>query len=410
MAYIQGKYRGVPFFTEEASHTFGRKTAIYQLPLESRGVAHLDLGRAPREFSLTCIYVGANYAAQRDAMITALETPGSGRLEHPYIGTAIVVLKGPVTVKESTAEGRKCTISLEFIEARESSEPVPDNDSSAFAIEKTTALRSAGAVAIERGMAVNAIPDFVRLSNIAVVDEIIAELTLINGAIGSALAVPSHYAHQLDQISQQVSTLIGTPTLLYNAIDTTVASMYASIRRVKGSSLKQIGNLSDVIAASAALGLASEVPPDSGTEARDTENTNRSALIINLQASALASAAQAAVETEYASAQDAENIMITLVDALSNLSDRDVNGVEPDQEVYDAIRDLIGAVTAHLKQTAGSLAEVTTHRPADVLPALVLAYQLYGDANRADEILERNPQIVHPSFIPALEDLEVLNS
>jgi prophage DNA circulation protein len=43
------------------------------------------------------------------------------------------------------------------------------------------------------------------------------------------------------------------------------------------------------------------------------------------------------------------------------------------------------------------LCEVTAG--ADI-PALVLAQRLYGDAAREDDVLERNPAIRHPGFVP----------
>lgn len=409
MAYQQGKLRGVPFFCEEAEGSFGRKTAIYPLPFESRGVASVDMGRAPREFTFKAIYVGANYAAQRDALISALETPGPMKLEHPYLDKAVlVVLKSPARIRETTAEGRKCEITLELIEERGSNEPVPSNDLAAFTKTKAATLREVGAAYVGRGFSVDGTPDFVAEAHLEMLDVVLDELRDLNNLIGSALAVPSHFAAQIDSIASELATLINTPTTLYNTIDFTIASIYQSIRKVKGSSTKQLGNLSDVIAASAALGSTTEAPPTLSTEARETQNQGRSTMLIALRASALASAATAAAETDFASADDADNILRSLSDALGDLSDLDVNGVEPDQDMYDAIRDLLGAVTDHLKQVAGTLAEVTTHRTHDVLPALVIAYQLYGDATRDDEILERNSLIAHPSFVPALEDLEIL--
>ncbi|OWQ33377.1 hypothetical protein CC207_25460 [Pseudomonas sp. DrBHI1] len=56
-------------------------------------------------------------------------------------------------------------------------------------------------------------------------------------------------------------------------------------------------------------------------------------------------------------------------------------------------------VRAHLTEVARAgvrLAEVTTR---ESLPAVVLAYQRYGDATRAEEIVTRN-KVQHPGFLP----------
>lgn len=65
-------------------------------------------------------------------------------------------------------------------------------------------------------------------------------------------------------------------------------------------------------------------------------------------------------------------------------------------EVLEAVRK---HVTGHLTEVARSgvrLTEVTTQ---ESLPALVLAYQCFGDATRAGEIVTRN-KAVHPGFLP----------
>jgi prophage DNA circulation protein len=58
---------------------------------------------------------------------------------------------------------------------------------------------------------------------------------------------------------------------------------------------------------------------------------------------------------------------------------------------------------------AGATANVRVHTVASAIPVEVLAYQLYGDAERAAEILERNPHIVHGGIIPGHTQLEVLD-
>ncbi|MGY4403938.1 hypothetical protein [Bradyrhizobium sp. USDA 3315] len=64
-----------------------------------------------------------------------------------------------------------------------------------------------------------------------------------------------------------------------------------------------------------------------------------------------------------------------------------------------ALVRLHAAITNHLIETARPLPRMLKHRFADVLPILVLAYRLYDDASRADEVRDEN-KIVHPAFSP----------
>jgi prophage DNA circulation protein len=53
------------------------------------------------------------------------------------------------------------------------------------------------------------------------------------------------------------------------------------------------------------------------------------------------------------------------------------------------------------------LPSVTQVVPQQTLPALVQAYQLYGDSTRDTDLVNRN-LLQHPGFIPAGEPLEVV--
>jgi hypothetical protein len=67
-------------------------------------------------------------------------------------------------------------------------------------------------------------------------------------------------------------------------------------------------------------------------------------------------------------------------------------------ERLDNARKLVRAHLAEVAKAGVRLIEVT---PKQTLPALVLAYQQFGDASRADEIVTRNA-VQHPGFLPPL--------
>lgn len=82
-------------------------------------------------------------------------------------------------------------------------------------------------------------------------------------------------------------------------------------------------------------------------------------------------------------------------------------GFEPvEEEVADQMdllsyRALIGlhaAIIAHLTETARPLPQMLTWRFAHTWPSLVVAYKLYANAGRADE-LKRENKVVHPAFV-----------
>lgn len=66
---------------------------------------------------------------------------------------------------------------------------------------------------------------------------------------------------------------------------------------------------------------------------------------------------------------------------------------------YQALIALGAAVARDLQARAAQLPRVTTYSFGRGTSSLVLAYRLYGDANRADELRAENG-VVHPAFMP----------
>ncbi len=72
-----------------------------------------------------------------------------------------------------------------------------------------------------------------------------------------------------------------------------------------------------------------------------------------------------------------------------------------DSATYRALVALHAAISNHLVRTALPLPRMLNYQFFEPLPSLVLAYRLYGDASRADEIRQEN-KIVHPAFCPPI--------
>lgn len=70
-----------------------------------------------------------------------------------------------------------------------------------------------------------------------------------------------------------------------------------------------------------------------------------------------------------------------------------------DQETYQALVGLYAAVTNHLVTTARPLPQMLRYQFAQTMTTLTIAYRLYADASRADQIRAEN-KIVHPAFCP----------
>jgi prophage DNA circulation protein len=72
-----------------------------------------------------------------------------------------------------------------------------------------------------------------------------------------------------------------------------------------------------------------------------------------------------------------------------------------DQATFQSLTALYGAVINHLVATARPLPQMLTYQFGQPMTALNIAYRLYADASRADEIRAEN-KIVHPAFCPTV--------
>lgn len=122
-----------------------------------------------------------------------------------------------------------------------------------------------------------------------------------------------------------------------------------------------------------------------------------------VQTSALASNVRTTLTpTVYDSYQAAIKVREELVDRIDAESE-----ATPDDEVYVTLSDLRTSVVQAVPNPEQDLARIVQYVPKETLPSLLVAYQIYGDAGRADEITTRNgPR--HPGFLIGGNQLEVL--
>ena len=82
--------------------------------------------------------------------------------------------------------------------------------------------------------------------------------------------------------------------------------------------------------------------------------------------------------------------------------------IEPDNRLMQSLRTTREYVVEYIREIILELPRVRTIRIPEKIPSLALAYDLYEDLDRADEIVTRN-KIPYPAFVPSGKDLKVLS-
>ncbi|MDQ7010916.1 MAG: DNA circularization N-terminal domain-containing protein, partial [Mariprofundaceae bacterium] len=140
----KGSFRGVPFRCRSQDTEGGRRVARHEYPGRDTPWAE-DLGRKARTHSLEMILVGPDYMAGRDAMLAALDKPGSAELIHPWLGRLQVQVE-TYRLRESTREGGMAMFTVTFTEAGQQQFPAASADTaSAVDVAAGAAVAAASA-------------------------------------------------------------------------------------------------------------------------------------------------------------------------------------------------------------------------------------------------------------------------
>lgn len=379
---LNGRFRNAEFLVPSDSLVLGRRNQVHEYPLRDDAYVE-DLGLKVREYSFEAIVIGPGYEAARDKLIAALEEPGPGTLSHPDYGTLQVAITS-ARMRRNSRERGKVTFSISFVPSEGTPRYPSSTVDTAAAVE--TAADSASAAAVK---------DFTRVFSVegqpaffvtAIEEELYRVIAGVENTVGD--------------ISSSIAAEIRAP---YN-MATAIVGAIADIADIAGEPLRALQlyqGLFDTGQNSLSIPLT--------TSNRRQQASNTAALHSIIQRGAIIEAARTASATSYDTRNDALSIRDTLTDAIDAQMEAvdPVSGASIDDAIYQALYDLRTAIVNDLRTRGARLPELTIHTPGATLPALVIAYNLYGNADMDEEIITRN-KIVHPGFVAGGEPLEVL--
>jgi prophage DNA circulation protein len=389
-------FRGVAFYVKSHEIQIGRRNTLHAVPFSDTGARANDVGRAPRRFTFTAVFVGINYRIDRDKLIDALETAGPGVLTHPEFGRLLCYSDDRVTLRETTTAINRCEFSFTLTEAADQQvQRNPIAPLGTITKQKFKGIAAAERIFVER-IGYPAVSDFVEATRLDAIGSVLTGLQGINGALGTALAVPSGYASQIDSISNNIAALAATPRRVFTSITAVMDEISQGVRLVLGpaglegnatqaadyfgyTSRTSDGLSSVAVAgrAAALLGAESEpvADPTAQAEIDVIQTTMRTVMLLSL--------ADAVQDLPLDSTRDIAGVRRGLIDSMISVADADAT----DTELANVLRDAAAGLSAHLRDIENGL---TTYTPGYPIPAEVVAHLLYADPERADEIVARN--------------------
>ncbi len=389
---IGGSFRGVPFLVSSSDRGGGRRVVVHEFPYRDSPFAE-DLGRAGRPFRLECYVVGDDYMTQRDALLAALEdVSGPGALVHPYHGLlSVIVGPGPFSCRESTVDGGMAAFAIEFTETPEQ-EPVPSvvvNAAANVAASANAANTAADAEFVEAFDSED-MPSF----GLASAESALVEAT---ERMGELLAPAVTSTQELATLNGKIQLMTVQAGALVRAPAGAVAAFLDVIRGLEETAAAAPGAMMTALLDSYLVPLGDLVDPTTAT--RERERANQVAIMAAIRRVMVAEAARLAPLVPYESTDEA----MTARDRIATALDEQAAGAT--DTAYPAIADLRSSVMRAVPgdSTFASIVEVERKQ---VVPSLLLAYQLYGSVDAEADIVARNA-VPHPGFVAGV--LKVLS-
>lgn len=416
-------FRGVPFGVFTANMKTGRRTAVHIYP-ERDEVWVEDLGLGTRTFMFRGFLVGDDVYAQRDAMLAAVEAPGPGTMVHPSIGSRTVSVVDFAAI-ETAERGRVVELEFTFIQTAGKVYPLATKQTQSGVIGAVSGVISAIASDFNTYVAgplaygtqvVQKVTSTVSLWQSTALS-LIGDAGMVAGAVRGLVGNFGRFSS--GNVSSPASSTATMSTLLSSAITARTAASNASGALTSAGAVlapSTTGQYASAVqgVASAVMGAANDprdqvrilsalqnfnpsIPPGQyGTlsAAIGTAQTGAAALCRRATLAALASACAAYQPTSSNDAQSLMALVLPLFDAEITIA------ADAEQDAsYLAMRTMRAAVALDLSVRGAALPALLTVNTAEPQPSLTLAFMLYQDATRADELTQRvNP--IHPAFFP----------
>lgn len=400
---------GIPFLYEEVETEIGRRVEVHEFAGRDEPFAE-DLGRGANRYTIRAFIIGENYASTRDALMDVIKKGGDHDFQHPYQGIFTVKVEGRVKITETDQQGRMARFDMTLVES-----------GMEFPLVQKDTIAKINFIADEALENLSTKTKFSLLKAIGAVLKSVANglgaassaIRKVNGKISAQLNLVDNITASINEFEEELESLLNSPQALMNKL---TALATAAVNLVQEFIIDKIPRIEvDVaepdfpaIVLDVLLGElgnfeseASVIPTP--TEQADIEVEAHKQLSNTVKAATLIACTNNLAMLELDSADSAQAISQVLVEKFEAMLVQDL-----DPEVIESLAALKAAAVEHFAATAAQLPALTVYTPPFTQPALLIAYQLYGDATRDADIIKRN-KIRHPTFVPGGIDLEVLS-
>lgn len=391
--------RGAKFFISRSTREAGRKQASFEFVNTGRRSVQ-DLGKYEPVFEITGFLMGRGdeYIANREALINALETEGAALLVHPFEGN-LTVTTGRYTLDESTRSLGYSEIRFKALKVNVDIISSQGNPFTQAGDEITPA-----SIANDAQTAKDSLAEDIA-NNVTLIPEFPANFESVESIIQSTLSTYSdslspiadnidnavNWVNGINALSEDVSRLLDTPEVLFaNVIDTItgVDNLTNNAQRAYAgmANLFDYGTTDDTnpqVTSSAPI-----LDSDSGTPGSQsseqvfrTENANQS--VLSSRAASLIEAMNQASRIDFQNDEEIDDVVTSIEVQFNDISPQlDSNSLTDLSKLRTNLRILLN----RRRLNTNFIIEIDVQNE----PASVLAYNLYADSEKSEEIIELN--------------------
>lgn len=388
----KASYNGVNFEVSNSNLKFGRRVVVHEYPQQDVPYGE-DLGRATRIITMSAFIVGADYASRSKKLIEALEKPVTepGTLVHPWLGSLKVYLSEKPQITWNLAQ-RLVTFNLTFVEAGQLNKPKSGTSWGDKLREKVDSFMNE---ALDNfGINMSAIDNLT--NNIAdVIDTSVSDVLgcLSDSPISSMFDLAdtiSDLANNAGSLLSQSSLDFGTEFI--NALG--LGSYCNSVRNWRDCAK----SLTDVVTSPKLTYTKSDTSTDKANKAVTT--FSRQIMLANAlgSASLIASNIDSDTDDKQEITTRSDNEIRQIRNDLLNAIEQEMINAEADEsDIYESLEELYIDTYQTLTSEILQDSELVDVKLPTTTPLLVVAYDKYENAKRADEIARRN-NVINPCF------------
>ena len=385
LEFLHGaSYRGAFFYVTQTETKGGRDDVVKKLVNSDRQVVE-DLGLRPRSYKVSGVIaarfnedgsVRQSYVDVRDTLLLALEKGGVGLLVHPFYGEIPKLAARPYTLVEDMTGVGEARIAMQFDLDNATGAPIATAVGLAEVVKSTGAVDTAFQKDLVDNWAVS--PGFTGNFGDATtkvqdyLDKIDAEVARLEATTSEIDA----HAQLVSSIGATITNVVSLPQLMADSFSSLAASING-LFQVKDDVLRAFEGLFDYGDDDIAIGQTT-----SGLVERQR---NRSLVNTAVQGMALAYAYQNASQVDFVTVSEIEAKSADLEEQFVKMRDSG----ETSSDVLDALGDLrVDALELFDEKKLTAKKVITIH--TNLMPAAVLAYQLYGSTANTASIIDLN--------------------